>query len=1036
MTDVAMPFDIKFEYQESLGLQDPAVNIISNSQWSPGGMIANGSFEVDTTGWTAAGSVISRLVLDGKYGGVSLNVACNGAGTSEGVQKTALSFTSGLQYTGRVWVKGSGTFRLMFFDDTAAATVGTPTTVGALTSEWQEVTVTVTAVNTGTHKLLAYHNAVEANTFQLDGATVLQDTSVEPFDTHEFTITTSLESNGVCAMIAAEGAQTDEFSIIGVTHDGEALTKIVGQGTGTTEVGAVSMWFNGEVTTKTGTRTVSITTEGADGNFKATFVTITGGANMVADDFASDGADALNPEVSVSSETRTSVKLAVVVSGHDALASITFDTNKFTSITNVDFGTMVAHFIYETTPSIGSTDMKFVAIAEDYAIAAIAISLDPTLTHQTITKGFMLAAPPGETKVISSDETQKPDVQRISSMPIATSQDFDPLYDTPISQISFHGGAGQKYLDFQDEYAYWWSTGVVTHDGRAYLAPYHDGGTTFSSTTGYPVTKMLAWYDSSTETRYMFLAVKNQLWRKNVTSDTAWELLCSTSFNIADISMTGSILWVTTPDQTNTNAYYYKSAPAGAAPWTLSISSHTLFDAAGNKPSFFESVRGTLFGCVNKNKVYYNTDLLITGWAGPIDIGVGGNTSGRAGDGTYNFKGAIAVSDTLYTWNNQAIYSIDSSQEVTEVIWQWKNMPDINNFRFVTSGAKKLIFSVGPEVYTFDPISGEMDSINLTMREGFRITRISGVAADNRFVYVAANVRVTGLYGEDKRVIFRCYKVSTDRGWKVEVIYQQDVLENRWFYGLWAFSDEDEGTILCMGEYMSAAATRLFMFRLPSGWDETIDSSDSLLGYLSSQTASLYTSVSKTGFPGFTKKHLYFNAIGQNIQGPPLATTSNISVYYSMDEGVSFTYLGDFDDELDAITSSFDDANSKSIMFRFDFTTDSDYLTPILQTYDHHQRVRFKYLPRLSMAVKLGSNLTLRNRALYNRRIDQLWTDLTTLRTLDNEITYKDFLGNNFPVTIDSIQLRPSRHYTEQSTGNSEYDLEAVISLARADRGE
>lgn len=629
--------------------------------------------------------------------------------------------------------------------------------------------------------------------------------------------------------------------------------------------------------------------------------------------------------------------------------------------------------------------------------------------------GFMLVTPRGETKQVDFVESQGPQPERMSTQDSATAQDFDPRYDTPFSMGDFTGGVGQLEFDFNDDTSYWWSSGVVTHvKGKVYPAP-PVSELELASVTGNLTGGIT--YLTSADARYDFVWESTNLWRRDASNSTnAWNKVYVAGADITDFTIFDGVGFICVPSLSGTTDFLYQSDVTAAATWTPTTANHAAFSDALGKPRFFQGVRGTFYAAVGSGgnrKVFYSVSPTTDAWLGPIDTTLTGNVSGPPGDSTYPFTGTRAVNDFLFVMKKDAIYSIDSQQDVYETIWQWKDKPSEYNFKYHATGGDLLLFSVGPEIYQYDPQTGVTASLRLARKDGFSVKEIVGLAADNQYVYVLARVRVSTIRSADSVALFRGVR---QRGstWSFEVLWEDTSLTGKTFGQLFAFPS-GVGTRLYWGRNDSGDTDTLLM-DIPAEWDETTAASFST-------SASLWTSLSRSGFPGFNKRHLYFNINATGVTGSTI-----ISTRYTVDEGANYSMLGD----TSASKTEFDFNNvyGTSVGFKFDFTGTSG-ATATLKNFDHHQRVRFKYLPQAKIAVRVAKNLNLRNSSKSNLYPHEIWNNLVTLRTTTSEIEYTDFLGNSFPVTVDIIGLKPSRH-----EGVTEIESEAYIVITRADRGE
>jgi len=143
-------------------------------------LISNGSFEVNTTGWTAANSALAVDAGEYKVGAKSCKVTSSAAGDWGLAHYNAVTGTpvSRRAYTAACWVKGEGaavgrTIRLTLRELGGAQSGGIFGLVDAtLTDDWQRLVVTGTMVEadrTSVYVLPAARSAVGADeVFYLD----------------------------------------------------------------------------------------------------------------------------------------------------------------------------------------------------------------------------------------------------------------------------------------------------------------------------------------------------------------------------------------------------------------------------------------------------------------------------------------------------------------------------------------------------------------------------------------------------------------------------------------------------------------------------------------------------------------------------------------------------------------------------------------------------------------------------------------------------------------------------------------------------
>lgn len=629
--------------------------------------------------------------------------------------------------------------------------------------------------------------------------------------------------------------------------------------------------------------------------------------------------------------------------------------------------------------------------------------------------GFMLVSPTGQSKQIEVKEAGQPEeLKRVNSSAIASYQDFASVVDTPFAMSDFSGGVGQLYFEEGSDNRIFWGVGITHVPGKLFKPPPVSTYSTASVTGDYTNWKT---YVHTNGVRYNFMWESVNLWRRDTSSPSNnYVKVYTATDNITDFAIMDTVGFILTPTKTGTTDFVYQTDLSAAATWTPTAANHAPF-SVNNKPSYFNVNKSTCYASVNSNLIYYTTDPTVDSWVGPIDVGTSGNISGKPGDETYQIKHMTSVNDFLMVFRDDEVLSIDSQQDVTESIWEWKEKPSINNFRHIGKAGQKLLFNIRSEVRYYDPITGTNREIGMAIQSGFSVKEVLGIDGDERYIYVLAKVRIPYIRSADSVALFRCYP-GVDFEYAFEVLWEDEDLSTETYYGLFA---EPSGydTRLYWGKNASSGDSSVQSILLPAEWDASTGSS-----FTTSQ-CKIYTSITKSGFPGFDKRHLY-----TTVNGVGMSISNNNTVAYSTDNGTVFSNLGVMSS--DTFEYAFVNTYSKSIMIRF--TLDSDgTVTPIITSFAHHQRVRYKYLQSISMSVRVGDSemgVELRNRTRKRMNPEEWVGWLNELRTTANEITYNDFMGNTFPVSVDMIFIRPTRH---REFGL--YELEAVVIATRSDDG-
>ena len=626
----------------------------------------------------------------------------------------------------------------------------------------------------------------------------------------------------------------------------------------------------------------------------------------------------------------------------------------------------------------------------------------------------MLVSPPGQSKQLHVGEVSAAAPDRPDAGTEDLSQ-FDPRADEARAQGSLEGGVGTLEARYDgDALSYWWGSGIVTHtSGRTYLAP---PVTTKSLTSGAAAVGGFYTYYHSTGTRYDFCWEGPRLHRRDASNTSnSWTLVYTADVTITDFTVINGAGYICVPSRLDATSpgntdFYYQSDPTAAATWTPTARAHAAFSESLGKPKYFRQVRTSTFAVVDNRKVFYSVDPTTDSWVGPIDTSLDGNTSGGPGDTTYPFVSALAVNDYLFVFKRDAAYNIDSQQEVTESVWQWKQRPSDRNFKFVAAGGETLYYSTGNEVWAYDPNTGRNVQIGLSKKSGFSTQEILGVGADNQYVYVLAKVRVPRIRSSASAALLRGVRVSASE-WSFECIWEDTA--STAYSNLAAFP-YGNGTRIYWAE---SDGTDVKHMDVPADWDESTSGSFATSGVL-------YTSIWRTGYPNNYKRWLW-----NGVQLEAADASNTVAVAYSTDDGSTWTALGTISSS-GLSNTSFSNVVSQSLVLRFTWTC-AGTASPILRIYDLHGRVRTRYLPDVNMAVRVASFIETNSKARDQYTVTQVAANLRTLRSSDATIAYEDYLGNSFNVSVDQLVFQPTRH--ESPRDNTE--LEAQVVLSRADSG-
>lgn len=635
------------------------------------------------------------------------------------------------------------------------------------------------------------------------------------------------------------------------------------------------------------------------------------------------------------------------------------------------------------------------------------------------TYGFMLVSPPGQSKTLDTVEAPGPAAQRISTNDVATHQDFDPRVDTPFSMGDFSGGCGQLEWDNADDTMYWWGVGVTHVPGKVYAPPPASTLAVGAETT---VMGDIRTYVSPAGNRYDWCFTGTKLYRRDASNNTnAWGLFFTASDTITDFKVFNNVGLVAIPGNAGATDFHGVTGTVDTLGGAASATNynHTAF-AVGTRPKLFVPLRGTCFAVADNGKVFYSVSPLTDSWAGPINATVAAVSSPNVGELSYPFTNAVAVNDYLFTFNWSGGHSIDSQQNVTEVFWQRKDKPAAENYKYVVSTGDALAYSQGPEVFTYDPGTGANLRLNLSKQSGFSVQQIFGIGSDNQYIYVLAQVYVPKLRSAASIAVLRCWRRSASR-WGYEVLWEDTSIGTK-IYGRLGVVPVGFGSRLYWG-YQSAAGATLntYIMYVPADWDETSSGTYNA-------AAEIVTSISRSGFPGFSKRHLWMNL---ETEGVDHSGTPSVAVSYSTDNGANFSSLGNTSTGSSQSTRlSFSNVHSKSLAYKFTLTATSG-VTPVIRVFDSHSRVRFRYLPSSQLGTRVASNVERLNGTRDTRTAAQVLADIEKCRTEEGDITYADFLGRSFKVSVDSLSYRPTRH----EKPDAHFEIEALVGITRADAG-
>lgn len=141
-------------------------------------LVANGGMETNDTGWTDVSATGSRVTSQAKFGSGSLEVVTGNAAANEGCYHTFAATAAA--YTVSAWVRGTGGTVRMAVRDNAGGSAQTGSAV-TLTSSWQRISLTTTALSAATWRCYVETDSQQALTFQVDGVQAEQQPLATPY---------------------------------------------------------------------------------------------------------------------------------------------------------------------------------------------------------------------------------------------------------------------------------------------------------------------------------------------------------------------------------------------------------------------------------------------------------------------------------------------------------------------------------------------------------------------------------------------------------------------------------------------------------------------------------------------------------------------------------------------------------------------------------------------------------------------------------------------------------------------------------------
>lgn len=179
-------------------------------------------------------------------------------------------------------------------------------------------------------------------------------------------------AKGIVVAAVINGAVDDQFT--GITVEGVAMSRVDFAIDSAGETGRAELWFLAGLFASGVAQTIQITTTGGAGTKWATVASVTSVSTPEIADSGKLEGDQANPQIALDTFPSSSLRMAVVFSGHDAAATLVAVTGMVTATGTAehDFGTAVAKLGRQSTWSDQYT-IGWTAASEDVAMVAIAI---------------------------------------------------------------------------------------------------------------------------------------------------------------------------------------------------------------------------------------------------------------------------------------------------------------------------------------------------------------------------------------------------------------------------------------------------------------------------------------------------------------------------------------------------------------------------------------------------------------------------------------------------------------------------------------